>query len=263
MMPTADSSLVVYTIWSPNHSGQRTHTIDTITIHCMAGNLSIESCGRMFSRSTAKASSQYGIGCDGRIGQYVPEAYRSWCTSSKSNDQRAITIEVANSAGGPDWPVSQAAFNALIDLLTDICKRHNIKQLLWKGDKSLIGQVDKQNMTVHRWFANKSCPGPYLFDRHGLIAETVNKRLEASHMTEAEVRQIALEVLRQQNPIYQNIEDVPAYWRPTIQKLLDAGVLNGGTPSDVNATDVNLSMDTIKGIVLMEAYYNTIGGENK
>lgn len=82
-------------------------------------------------------------------------------------------------------------------------------------------------------------------------------------MTEAEVRQISLEVLRQQNPIYQNIEDVPAYWRPTIQKLLDAGVLNGGTPADVNATDVNLSMDTIKGIVLMEAYYNTIGGENK
>lgn len=262
-MPIADSKLVVCTIWSPNHSGTRTHVIDTISVHCMAGNLSIETCGQMFARREVEASSQYGVGCDGRIAQYVPEDFRSWCTSNRANDQRAITIEVANCAGGPDWPVTQAAFNALIDLLTDICQRHKIRRLLWRGDKSLIGQIDMQNMTVHRWFANKSCPGPYLFSRHSLLASSVNKRLEASEMTEADVRKIALDVMRQQNPVYQDIEDVPAYWRPTVQKLLDAGVLNGGTPATENATDVNLSMDTVKGIVLMEAYYNVIGGEKK
>lgn len=255
---TADSKLVVYTNWSPNHSGQRTHKIDTISIHCMAGNLSIESCGALFANPNRQASSQYGIGTDGRIGQYVPEAYRSWCTSSRSNDQRAITIEVANSAGAPDWPVSAKAYAALLDLLTDICRRHNIKQLLWRGDKSLIGQVSLQNMTVHRWFAAKACPGDYLFNRHAAIAAEVNKRLkEGTDLNEAQTREVAAQVVRQQNPLYADIKDVPAYWRPTIQKFLDAGVLNGGTPASVNATDINLTQDTIKALVLMMAYLET------
>ena len=103
---------------------------------------------------------------------------RSWCTSNAANDHRAITIEVANNGGAPDWPVSDKAYAALLDLLTDICRRNGIKKLLWRGDKSLIGQVDKQNMTVHRWFAAKACPGDYLYNRHGEIAAEVNRRLE-------------------------------------------------------------------------------------
>ena len=174
----SNSPLVTYTKLSPNHSGRRNHVIDTISIHCMAGNASVETCGALFADPSRKASSNYGIGSDGRIALYVDEANRSWCTSSASNDHRAITIEVANNGGAPDWPVSGKAYSALLDLLTDICRRNNIKELLWKGTKSLIGQVDKQNMTVHRWFAAKACPGDYLYNRHGEIAAEVNRRLK-------------------------------------------------------------------------------------
>ena len=174
----SNSPLVTYTKLSPNHSGRRNHVIDTVSIHCMAGNASVETCGALFADPSRKASSNYGIGSDGRIALYVDEANRSWCTSSASNDHRAITIEVANNGGAPDWPVSDKAYAALLDLLTDICRRNGIKKLLWRGDKSLIGQVDKQNMTVHRWFAAKACPGDYLYNRHGEIAAEINRRLE-------------------------------------------------------------------------------------
>ena len=163
----SNSSLVSYVKLSPNHSGKRNHVIDTISIHCMAGNLSVESCGALFASPSRQASSNYGIGSDGRIALYVDEANRSWCTSSASNDHRAITIEVANTSSSHPWPVSAAAYESLINLLVDICKRNNIKKLLWKADKSLIGQVNKQNMTVHRWFAAKACPGDWLYTRHG------------------------------------------------------------------------------------------------
>lgn len=174
----SNSPLINYTRLSPNHSGRRNHVIDTISIHCMAGNASVETCGALFADPSRKASSNYGIGSDGRIALYVDEANRSWCTSNAANDNRAITIEVANNGGAPDWPVSGKAYSALLGLLTDICRRNNIKELLWKGDKSLIGQVDKQNMTVHRWFAAKACPGDYLYNRHGEIAAEVNRRLK-------------------------------------------------------------------------------------
>lgn len=175
----SNSPLVSYTKLSPNHSGARKHSIDTISIHCMAGNLSVESCGNLFANSERQASSNYGIGSDGRIALYVDEANRSWCTSSSSNDNRAITIEVANSVAKEPWPVSDAAYKSLIDLLVDICQRNGIDRLRWQGDKSLIGQVDKQNMTVHRWFAAKACPGDWLYERHGQIAAEVNARLES------------------------------------------------------------------------------------
>ena len=174
----SNSPLVTYTKLSPNHSGRRNHVIDTVSIHCMAGDASVETCGTLFADPFRKASSNYGIGSDGRIALYVDEVNRSWCTSSASNDHRAITIEVANNGGAPDWPVSGKAYSALLGLLTDICRRNGIKKLLWKGDKSLIGQVEQQNMTVHRWFAAKACPGDYLYNRHGEIAAEVNRRLK-------------------------------------------------------------------------------------
>ena len=172
----SNSSFVDYTLISPNKTSPRNHKIDTITIHCVVGQCTVESLGAVFASATRKGSSNYGIGKDGRIGMYVEEKDRSWCSSNAANDHRAITIEVASDTTHP-YAVTDAAYKALIKLLVDICKRNNIKELKWQGDKSLIGQVDKQNMTVHRWFANKACPGDYLYERHGQIADEVNKQL--------------------------------------------------------------------------------------
>ena len=175
----SNSPLVSYTKLSPNHSGKRKHAIDTVSIHCVAANATVEALGAVFANPARKASSNYGIGTDGRIALYVDEANRSWCTSSAENDHRAITIEVSNNGGAPDWPVSAAAYESLIRLLVDICRRNpGIGRLRWLGDKSLIGQVAKQNMTVHRWFAAKACPGDYLYNRHGQIAAEVNSLLD-------------------------------------------------------------------------------------
>lgn len=172
----SNSPLVSYTRISPNKTSPRNHAIDTITIHCVVGQLSVETLGNVFAPVARKASCNYGIGYDGRIGMYVEEKDRSWCTSSKSNDNRAITIEVASDTSHP-YAVTEKAYASLINLCVDVCRRNGIKELKWKGDKSLIGKVDKQNMTVHRWFANKSCPGDYLYNLHGQIAAEVNQRL--------------------------------------------------------------------------------------
>jgi SH3-like domain-containing protein len=145
----------------------------------MAGNLSVETCGNVFAPTSRQASSNYGVGSDGRIALYVDEKDRSWCSSSASNDNRAVTIEVANDGdASTGWHVPDKAMVSLINLVADICKRNGIKELKWKADKSLIGQVDKQNMTVHRWFnSGKSCPGDYLYGKHSYIANEVNKKL--------------------------------------------------------------------------------------
>lgn len=175
-MKFTNSPLVTYTRLSSHHSGQRNHDIDTITIHCIVGQWTAKQGCDYFATTDRECSSNYVVGKDGSIGLSVEEKNRSWCTSSGANDHRAITIEVASDTAHP-YAVTDKAYAALIDLVTDICKRNNIKELKWKADKSLIGQVDKQNMTVHRWFANKSCPGEYLYERHGQIAAEVNARL--------------------------------------------------------------------------------------
>lgn len=233
----SNSPLVSYTKLSPNHSGKRNHVIDTITIHCMAGNASVETCGALFANPSRKASSNYGIGSDGRIALYVDEANRSWCTSSASNDNRAVTIEVANNGGAPDWPVSDKAYAALLDLVTDICKRNGIKKLLWKGDKSLIGQVNKQNMTVHRWFAAKACPGDYLYNRHGQIAAEVNKRLEGEE--EVDIAKLISEMtneqayqLMQKAELHAKTLDEPAWSKNEGHwaRATKAGIVDGSSP---------------------------------
>lgn len=173
-----NSPLVTYTSLSPNHSGQRNHDIDTITIHCVVGHLSLETIGALFANPARQASCNYAVDDLGRVGMYCEEKNRSWCTSSKSNDHRAITIEVACDKYAP-YRVTPEALNGLIKLCADICKRNNIKQLLWRGDKKLIGQVEKQNMSVHRWFKNKACPGDYLYGKHGYIAKEVNSILNS------------------------------------------------------------------------------------
>ena len=171
-----NSPLVNYTKISPNKTSPRNHVIDTVTIHCVVGQCSVEALGNIFAPTSKQASSNYGIGPDGRIGMYVEEKDRSWCSSNGANDNRAITIEVASDTTSP-YKVTDAAFNSLIKLLADICKRNNIKSLKWKADKNLIGHPEEQNMTVHRWFANKSCPGDYLYNKHYEIAEKVNELL--------------------------------------------------------------------------------------
>ena len=171
----SNSPLVSYTKISPHRDSPRNHKIDTITIHCVVGQCNVEPLGELFQ--TKAASSNYGIGKDGRIGMYVEEKDRSYCSSSSSNDNRAITIECASDMTEP-FAVNDKVYASLINLLVDICKRNDIKELKWKADKNLIGQVDKQNMTVHRWFhSGKSCPGTYLYERMGKIADDVNKRL--------------------------------------------------------------------------------------
>ena len=171
----SNSKLVVYKKISPNKTSPRNKAIDTITIHCVAGNCSVETIGAIFAPSSREASSNYGIGSDGRIGMYAEEKDRSWCSSSAANDHRAITIEVANTVAADPWPVSDKALASLINLCVDICKRNNIKKLIWKPNKNSPG-----NMTVHRWYAPKACPGDYLYDLHTYIADEVNKRLGAS-----------------------------------------------------------------------------------
>lgn len=176
------SSLVDYIKISPNKTSPRNHKIDTITIHCMAGNLTIETCANVFAPTSRQASSNYGVGTDGRIGCYVDENDRSWCSSNRANDMRAITIEVANDGGADTgWHVSGVAMNSLIKLVADVCKRNNISKLVWSDSKDdRINHKSGCNMTVHRDFANKSCPGDYLMSKMSYIASEVNKLLSAS-----------------------------------------------------------------------------------
>lgn len=175
-MAYTNSPLVTYKRITNNKTSPRNHAIDTITIHCIVGQWTAKQGCDYFATTDRECSANYVVGKDGSIGLSVEEKDRSWCSSSSSNDHRAITIEVASDTAHP-YAVTDEAYNALIKLVADICKRNGIKKLLWKADKSLIGQVDKQNMTVHRWFANKSCPGEYLYSRHSDIAAKVNALL--------------------------------------------------------------------------------------
>lgn len=168
--PYSNSTLVNYTRKSPNHSGLRNHAIDTITIHHMAGVLTVEQCGAIFANAGRQASSNYGIDSNGRVGLYVDERNRSWASSSYSNDNRAVTIEVSNSKVGGNWPVSDKALQKLIELCADICNRNGIKKLNYTGDT-------KGNLTLHQWFAATACPGPYLKSKMNYIASEVNKRI--------------------------------------------------------------------------------------
>lgn len=175
----ANSSLATYTNYSPNTYGKRNHEIDTVSIHCMVAQWTGKYCADYFSNKSVAASSNYCVGYDGSIAVSVREDYAAWTSFNMYNDHRAITIEVASDRTYP-YAVTDKAYEALIKLLVDICQRHpKIGRLRWEADKSLVGQVDKQNMTVHRWFAAKACPGEYLYSRHDDIAKEVNAKLDA------------------------------------------------------------------------------------
>lgn len=179
-MAYTNSSLVSYTKLSPNHSGQRTHSIDRITPHCVVGQCSVETLGNIFLPTSRQASSNYGIGVDGRVGMYVEEKNRSWCSSSAANDQRAVTIECASDNTEP-YAFKDVVYQRLIVLCTDICKRNGKTKLLWLGDKAktlnYTPKSDEMVLTVHRWFANKSCPGNWMYARMGDLASKVTAAL--------------------------------------------------------------------------------------
>lgn len=193
----SNSSLVSYTKISPNRTSPRKHKIDTVTIHCAVGQFTAKQLLNLshFVNYDPKqgASCNYAIGYDGSIGLGVDEGDRSWCSSSSANDHRAITIEVASETKHP-YEVTDKAYKALIELLVDICKRNKIKALKWEADKSLVGKIDKQNMTVHRWFANKACPGEYLYSRHGQIAKEVNARLNKAQTATSKAYKVRVDI---------------------------------------------------------------------
>ena len=176
----SNSALISYEKLSPNHSGKRIAKICRITPHCFVGQCSVERIGKSFESPKNTTSSNYGIGYDGKIGLYVPEDYRSWCSSSRDNDQKAVTIECASDNFEP-YSMKDVVYNSLVTLCVDICKRNEKTVLLWMEDKEkTLSYSPKSNemvLTVHRWFANKSCPGEWLYSRLGELAETVTNEL--------------------------------------------------------------------------------------
>lgn len=178
-MSYTNSSLITSTEKSPNHSGTRTHAIDRITPHCVVGQLTAQRIGQLFP-SGVQASCNYAIGYDGSVCLVVDESNRSWCSSSSANDQRAVTIECASDTTDP-YAFKDACYQKLIELCADICKRNGKTKLLWFGDKTTaLNYTPASNemvLTVHRWFANKACPGNWLYSRMDDLAAQVNQKL--------------------------------------------------------------------------------------
>jgi hypothetical protein len=219
-MTYTNSPLVDYTQISPHRGSRNGHAIDTITIHCAAAQAAVETLGRLFQ--TKQASANYGIGADGRVGMYVEEKDRSWCTSNNANDARAVTIEVACDNRHP-YAVKDAVYKKLIALVADVCKRNGIAKLVWSTDKyDRMNHKGGCNMTVHRDYENKACPGQWLYERHGQIAAEVNKRL-----TEDE------EMVR-----WKTIEDVPGgFYRDTVKQLMNDGIIKGKGNGVIDLTE--------------------------
>ena len=225
-MAFSNSPLVSYTRISPNRSSREGRGIDTITIHCMAVQGAVETLGKTFADKSKQASSNYGIGPDGRVGMYVEEKDRSWATSNGDNDRRAVTIEMACDNKHP-YKVNDAAYKALLDLVTDICERNGIKKLVWSTSKAdRVNHRNGCNMTVHRDYENKACPGQWLYDRHGEIAAEVNRRL-AEKQEDDMVR-------------YKTIEDMPAWAQAEAKELVEIGALKGN--GDASGFDITLDM---------------------
>ena len=175
----ANSSLVSYTKISPNSTNPRNNSIKKITIHHMACNGTLEAIGEGFAKPSRKCSTNYDFASNGRVAMYCEEKNRAWCSGNADNDNQAITIEVANDGGAPNWHVSDKALAKLIDLCADICKRNNIAKLNFTGNKN-------GNLTMHRYFQSTECPGEYLGSKFPYIAEEVNKRIMTSYLSKGD-----------------------------------------------------------------------------
>lgn len=235
-----NSPLCTYTLISPNRTHPRNHAIDTITIHCFVGQVTAKRGCEIFQNATKQASCNYVVGKDGSIGLCVDERDRSWCTggtlsvngmTGKMNDHRAVTIEVACEPAHP-YAVTAAAYEALVRLVADIAKRNGMGKLKWRGDKSLVGKPAEQNMTVHRWFARKACPGDYLYERMGEIARRAN---EINYPT------------KEEPTMPENNTNTPASWaKEAWEKAKTAGVLDGTRPTDpITRQEVAVVLDRL------------------
>lgn len=226
----SNSHLVTYTRLSPNRTSPRNHAIDTVTIHCTAGQ---GTARQLLDQShfvtydpDNGVSCNYAVGRDGSIGLCVEEANRSWCSSNKANDHRAITIEVSSESVSP-YKVTEQALAALIDLLVDICQRNGIKRLVWSNSKTdRVNHRNGCNMTVHRDFAAKACPGDYLYAMHGDIAEAVNKRLEASE----EVTQGQFNAMMEVYLTQQREKETSTWSSAAWERAKEAGIFDGTAP---------------------------------
>lgn len=237
------SSLVSYTKISPNKSkGRGECSISRISIHCAVGQLSVEKLGAIFAPTSRGASCQYGIGFDGRVGNYCSESDRSWCTSSKDNDNKAITIECACDAEHP-YAINTKVYNTLIALCADICKRNGKTKLLWINDKNkALNYKPASNemiITVHRWFAAKACPGDYIYNRLGQIADDVNKALQNDKAT------VVPTVKKETKIMYKTIDDIPNYGKEAVTWAVDKGILKGDNGN------FNLSEDLLRCLVFI------------
>ena len=251
----SNSPLTTCTVISPNQSGKRKRAVDRITIHCVVGQCTAEALGALFADPKRFASSNYGVDRDGRVGCYVDEDCRSWCSSSAANDDRAVTIETASDSFAP-YAVRPAAYAGLLDLCEDICRRNGKTRLLWLGDKETTLAYepgpDEMVMTVHRWFANKSCPGGYLYQRQGEIAEEVTRRLgrNAGGASPSPTDEEERDVKR-----YNGIEEIPEWGKETVVRLCAAGVLKGcggERDGDGYPTDLDLSADVLRLLVILD-----------
>lgn len=175
---------VVIPAHSSNFTAKRNNTIKKITPHHVAGNLSAEEIGNLFQNVNRNASANYGIGSDGRIGSYVPEESRAWTSSNAGNDNQAITIEVANNGGAPNWPISDAAWNSLVNLCTDICRRYNFRLTY---DSTPNGSLTRYNM-----FSSTLCPGPTLQNRFPELARLVNSRLDSGNQSSSQLFKVQI-----------------------------------------------------------------------
>ena len=178
----SNSALATYTRITKNKTSPRNHAIDTITIHCIVGQWTAKQGCDYFATTDRQCSANYVVGKDGSIGLSVDEKDRSWCSSNGTNDNRAITIEVASDTTHP-YAVTAKAYAALLDLVTDICKRNGIKKLVWSTNKNdRVNHRNGCNMTVHRDFANKACPGNIFIPGTGRLPQKSTEGFRALPM---------------------------------------------------------------------------------
>lgn len=235
----SNSPLVSHTRLSPNNSGARAYAITRITPHCVVGQCTVETLGNIFAQASYQASSNYGIGVDGRVGMYVEEGKRSWCSSSSDNDNRAVTIECASDATSP-YAFKDVVYQKLITLCVDICKRNGKTKLLWLGDKTkTLSYTPKSNemvLTVHRWFANKSCPGDWMYSRMADLAAKVTAQLGGS-VTPVEPDMI----YRVQVGAYSKKENAAAQ----LEKIKGAGFVDAFVAASIKG-DVTVVLNKLK-----------------
>ena len=192
------SSLATFEFISPNKGIPRNRTIRRLSPHCVAGNLSVESTLKLAAfQAGGSASTNYAIDSTGRSGLGVEETNRAWTTSSAANDNEAITFEIANNGGAPDWRMSDAAINTFLDQAVETCKYYGYKSVAyqekpsnvtigtdateawiktWAPDSSMI-------ITLHNWYKNKACPGPYFMRQLPWLVREMNKRLQDPNWT--------------------------------------------------------------------------------